>query len=226
MIRVYLKIITDYVLIYVWNEDGNYPSLSHEGAVVPRVYKGGFNTVSIGVAPGCELDPATGACKTGGTPKQPLTYSTTFDGYNRKHIDGMLLIDGDFISSLGACCMPDTGNSCQANTTPENCAAQGGLFKGANTVCTTVGAGKCCPKAYGDANRDGAVDMTDFAFMQNCITTGAATSPVTVSEACSCLNWDNDTDIDSVDVEHFVACAQGPTVSVGVPAAGCLGRGW
>lgn len=46
---VYVKIVTDYILIYAHNSNGE------AYATVPRVYKGGFNKVRLGVGPGSQL---------------------------------------------------------------------------------------------------------------------------------------------------------------------------
>ena len=72
--RVFIKITSDYMLIYADNLSGAGPDSRYPAwhAAVPRIYKGPFNSISIGVGPGCELDSATYTCKTGGTPRQCL----------------------------------------------------------------------------------------------------------------------------------------------------------
>lgn len=199
--RVTLKIVTDYVFIYMKNTNGDWH------AAVPRVYKGPFNTISWGVAPGCELDKTTGACKVGGTPKQCLTYSSAGNGYNRTHLDSVALYDGELAYSTtdGACCYPNGTCAIQDQLV---CQGAGGTFNGQNTTCEAVA---CCPSSpyvWADKDADGDVDMNDFGKLQQCITGPGGGVPA----GCSCFNRDNDNDVDNDDYQKFKDCATGENI--------------
>ncbi|MBI4581160.1 MAG: hypothetical protein HY718_15760, partial [Planctomycetes bacterium] len=101
-----------------------------------------------------------------------------------------------------------------------------GIFRGRNTFCSTI-VQPCCPLIYGDTNADGSVDMTDFAALQACLTTGGGTLP----DSCKCLDITGDGAITGADMERFIACAGGPELPgtsglVGDPPVSCRGVGW
>ncbi len=50
------------------------------------------------------------------------------------------------------------------------------------------------------------MDMTDFAALQKCLTTGGGV----IAEGCSCFDHNHDNSIDQDDVLSFVECATGP----------------
>ncbi len=206
--RVVMKIITDYLLLYVSNKAGEF------GATIPRVYKGPFDTIRWGVGQGCELDSVTYTCKSGGTPYRCLTYSTSFGvGYDRTRMDSMNILDGELqYSDLihGSCCYrngptPPAG-SCEI-TDQAACVNAGGQFNGVGTVC---GQFRCCPTQYGDTDNDADVDMDDFAVLQRCLTIGGGAT----TAACNCLDFESNGTVDLNDATHFATCASGE----GVPA--------
>jgi hypothetical protein len=79
-------------------------------------------------------------------------------------------------------------------------------------VGTSCGQLLCCPKQYGDTDRDGDVDMDDFSALQRCLTIGQ-TGTNLVSAGCKCLDADANGKIDLDDVTHFSACASGEGIA-------------
>ncbi len=67
-----------------------------------------------------------------------------------------------------------------------------------------------CSRPFADADRDGDVDMDDFAVFQGCYTGPGRRS----SGACHCFDHSADGAIDATEFMAFKACASGP----GVPA--------
>lgn len=65
-----------------------------------------------------------------------------------------------------------------------------------------------CPNPFADFDRDGDVDMLDFAQLQQCYTG----TTIEVSNACHCLDKDGNGHVDDADVEAFVACGSGAQV--------------
>lgn len=215
--RVYLKIVTDYILIYMTNRESGSGVERYWHAAVPRVYKGGFDTISWGVAPGCEVDPATGECKVEGTPTQCLTYSTNYPGYDRTRMDSMSIFDGVLVHGQGA--PPPVGACCHGNgqcivTDQGTCEGSlSGSYHGNNPTCEET---LCCPHPFADADKDGDVDQSDFAVLQACFSgpDGGLTTPF-----CECLDQDHDQDVDQDDYGAFEDCATGPGIpSVLTPA--------
>ncbi len=202
--RVYMKIMTNYVLIFQSNPKAAEANRENVAAI-PRVYKGPFNTISWGVAPGCELDPTTYQCKAG-APTQCLTYSRISAGYNRTIIDSMAIYDGelDYVSDDGACCRP-TGECVVESSLA--CAADGGNFGGTgSTECRN-----CCPRGqwlWADADVDGDIDHDDYGKFQACFTGGALPVPA----GCECLDRVPGDGINGADFTAFKACVTGPSV--------------
>jgi len=202
--RVYLKLTTNRILIWMHNNVGDFCG-SYD-----RVYKGPFNRISWGVGPGCELKDKTVdgdeyACKPDGTPTQCLTYSnTTKDGFWRNECDAMVLLDGALVqnTSQGACCKPD--GECII-TTQADCTLLDGVFHGANTVCESF---LCCPRPFADTDVDGDVDQTDFGAFQICYTGDNGG----VIPSCECLNRNGDSDVDTLDFAAFGDCWTGANV--------------
>jgi hypothetical protein len=216
---VYIKIITNYVLVYVQTDKA---TTVDNGMVFERYWKdnptdpnsrAGFNTISIGVGPGCELDPATGECKVGGTPKQALTYSRISGGYNRVDLDSMSIYDGELVyvnTTTGACCTSDGECSMVQQSA---CTAANGEFAGVGVSCAA--APRCCPVLYGDTDKDGDVDMADFAEFQRCLTTGPGSGGGAnpIISGCECMDSENDGDVDGNDAIHFATCATGEGIA-------------
>ncbi len=204
---IVLKITTDSIMVWV-----RAPGDSQHGVTIPRVYTGPFDTLSVGMSPGCELSPVldpasqTYVCKSGGTPKQCLTYGgTTFDnGYNRVTIDSLLLYEGALTQSTntGACCKPD--GICEDGQTLAECQALNGRYEGDDTTCATT---LCCPLPYADADTDGDVDQDDFGAFQMCYN-GAGAVPT----GCECYDRNTDGKVDVTDFTSFGNCWTGPNV--------------
>jgi hypothetical protein len=65
----------------------------------------------------------------------------------------------------------------------------------------------CPPQVVGDANRDGDIDLGDFATFQVCFQEPALT------DLCSVLNFAEDTYLDLADFAPFLNAMRGPNVS-------------
>ena len=207
-----IKLTTDYIMIYVKAPDNTVST-----AAVPRVYTGPFDTVSIGVPPGCELSSSLDAqgqfvCKSGGTPKQCLTYSTTFaNGYNRVDFDSMLVYEGDLTywdnTDTGACCVHTGANAgtCSITTQSACPASPAGTWHGAGSTCSQF---QCCPLPFADADHDGDVDQDDFGAMQVCYTGDSGGVPT----GCACFDTNSDGSVNHTDVTGFLNCWTGPNV--------------
>lgn len=214
---VYMKFITNSVLIYVRNTDVN-PN-HHWGAVIPRVYKGPFNRIRWGGGKGCELqrdpnDPTRYECKPDGTPYQCLTYSKNSpEGYRRTEMDTMAIYVGTvadynladnllYVDSIrGACCRSD--GDCEF-TDQVSCQTAGGRWDGVGTTCEAI---RCCPVQHGDTDKDGDVDMADFAVLQQCFSTPGMIK--NDDPRCRCLDSELDGDVDMDDAVRFAECARG-----------------
>jgi hypothetical protein len=72
-----------------------------------------------------------------------------------------------------------------------------------------------CANTLPDVDTDGDVDLSDFAAVQRCLTTGGRV----VSPECACFDHVFDDAIDAQDVAWFIDCANGPNLA---PNAGCL----
>ncbi len=200
---IYMKLTTNKILIWHANGAGE----NYCGAF-DRVYKGPFNSVSIGTGPGCELqDKSQGdvyTCKSGGTPKQCLTYSTKYEGYYESRFDSMNLLGGILVQNTneGACCRPD--GVCLDGTTQSECVIENGAWRGPNTLCSQS---LCCPTPFADADHDGDVDQDDFGAFQLCYNGEGA-----VPTGCECFDRNNDNRINTTDFTSFGNCWTGPNV--------------
>jgi hypothetical protein len=210
-----MKITTDYAYLkhIAYKDLGNQETweLRTSTATMPRVYKGAFNRVSIGVAPGCRLD-ANGQCM--GEP-DVWRYMVGHEswGWSDNYVDRVALLGGVAEIAKGACCLAD--NSCTF-VTPQECQAAGGLWTKPNQQCENT---SCCPVLFGDHDRNSMVDMADFAALQRCTTTGGGAA----APGCACFDFDgNDVVGNTDDVEHFIECARGPGVP-GDSSAACQG---
>jgi hypothetical protein len=128
-----------------------------------------------------------------------LGFFKTFDG-------AFSVAAGQPTGITGACCMPD--GSC-ADTNEAACTTSGGHWQGGCVVCSQV---QCeqppCPRPFADDDRDGDVDMVDFAAFQECYTINAAPIPT----RCRCFDISGDGRINSVDLIKFALCGSGPSV--------------
>ncbi len=79
----------------------------------------------------------------------------------------------------------------------------------------TVDASGCTPLVAADYNRDGDVDLGDFAFLQRCFSGDA----VTYSPGCGPADLDHDNDVDAADFTRFLPCLTGPGL---LANPGCL----
>lgn len=68
-----------------------------------------------------------------------------------------------------------------------------------------------CSTPFADADGDGDVDQIDFAFVQECITTGR-TVYEPLSDACRCFDRNLDGYVDQQDLAAFVNCGTGPAI--------------
>jgi hypothetical protein len=185
-------------------------------AIIPRQYLGPFNKVSFGAAPGCELDPATGACKTTGQYdvwRYPESHSNK--GWSAAFLDRMALLGGYGGTSTGACCNPTDG-TCSVTTTSE-CATAGGTFRGVGTTCGDEGIcqGACC-QPRGVCTQTGVTECGgNFRGIgTSCGTAGICPCPTPFAD------YDQDGD---VDMEDFAGLQRCLTVGSTSPAieAGC-----
>lgn len=220
-----------------------YFALKTSTATVPRRYTGPFNRISLGAAPGCEVN-AAGECIS-----QPDVWRYMQDhsswGWSNVYVDNVALLGGVGESVNGACCLPD--GTC-SETGSLQCQAAGGDFRGIQTTCASgaclgaccepkgvctqktnaacsgffAGAGSSCedpnvcpcPTPFADADMDGDVDMNDFATFQRCLTGGYAIGP-----GCGCFDKDQNGTVDALDLELFAKCATGE----GIPWASSEG---
>ncbi len=186
-------------------------------ATVPRQYKGPFNRISLGVAPGCQLD-AAGVCT--GPPdgwrymmNAPLSQNW---GWADNYVDRVTLLGGIGASMKGACCMPDT--SC-ASVFQSECLSQGGRWTAVGQSCESAA---CCAEAFGDADNDGAVDMNDFGALQRCLTGES----VAGTGRCLCFDANGDGSVAGpADLDRFSDCANGPAIPADASGP-CRGIGW
>lgn len=194
---------------------------------IPRPYTGPFNTMRAGVGGGCPLDSNTSwtRCDFNPTGRSRNCIRSLQRSAGSVFFNDLVLRGGAPYSLEGACCLPDAAASC-SEMLQVDCESTGGTWRGPSTTCSTL-ARPCCPKTYGDNNYDGFVDMTDFAALQTCLTSGV----VTMDPSCICLDVNSDGRIDAADLERFITCAQGPAVpgntgTAGDPPVSCLGVGW
>ena len=176
-------------------------------ATIPRQYLGAFNRMSIGVAPGCELN-ANGTCA--GDPdvwrymkNAPPSQNW---GWSDNYVDRVALLGGIGDAAERACCMPD--RACTV-ATGAACVQAGGVPVENQTACIP---GVCvdvvCPKPFADEDWDKDVDMDDFAALQRCLTPTSS-----IATGCKCFDKNADGAIDAVDVERFVYCTSGKEVA-------------
>ncbi len=244
--NVTLKITTDYILAYMQTTElvSGVPTLRGWHAAIPRAYKGPFNRISFGVAPGCEIDAATGECKVGGTPTACLRYSTDkTQGYWRSNVDNIVIHSGVLVyeQEIGACCRD---GQCTIEDSGV-CAAAGGVHRGVGTTCETdpckgaccgsmgtcadVNYGACsgrfqgigsrcaqttCPCPVPFADYDEDNDVDQDDFGRF----QACFNPSGMTPGCGCYDRNNDQKVDLEDFQKFVNCVSGPEVPITNPA--------
>jgi len=224
--RVYLKLTTDRILIWMMTRNSDATQNQYCGAF-ERVYKGPFNRVAFGVGPGCELqdkmiDGDSYTCKPGGTPKQCLTYTsdradgTTLnytDGYWRAQVDSMSLLDGQLVHHTfeGACCKND--GSCEVML-DSDCAAAGGSFSGPGTVCDADACtGACCQPQGVCTHTTIAACPGSFLGLHTTCTGDRQCCPTPYAD------WDLDQDVDMTDFGGLQECL---TLGGGTIQPGCV----
>jgi hypothetical protein len=209
-------------------------------ATIPRQYMGPFNKISFGAGPGCELDPATGECKTAGQ-YDVWRYMATSSarGWSPAYIDRMALLGGMGANSTGACCKSD--GTCSVETSSA-CAAAGGVWRGVDTVCDgTICAGACCqPKGVCTQTLSTACPGTFRGIATSCGSANICPCPTPfadfdsdgdvdmddfaglqrcltatgpISAGCACFDKDGNGAVDSGDVEKFIFCGTGKDVA-------------
>ncbi len=131
---------------------------------------------------------------------------------------------------VGDLCDPDSDNdgildaadNCRLAANPDQ---QDGDGDGVGDACdrcpATIAASPvdeegCSPAIPGDVDRDGDVDMSDYAVVQRCLS--GALVPQT-DAACERAHLDSDNDVDGGDVVLFVGCMSGADVPA-EPACG------
>lgn len=168
-------------------------------ATLPRRYLGPFNKIAMGIAPGCELDPATGACKAGTVRDQ---HAWWWDDATCHWVDRVIVYGGVGNLTPGACCVRD--DLCQSLTATA-CETANGRFHGSGVNCGSV---ECCPMPFADADHDGDVDLDDFGRLQTCLTGTARGVP----PGCGCFERNNNHGIDAGDIAAFMECVTGSNV--------------
>jgi len=186
---------------FVGPDDNQTPQQST--ATIPRQYFGPFNRIAMGTGPGCKVDPTTGECITGYSCwDYPIVWPASRVMWHNYGYDNVVLIDGELVSTVGACCLND--GSCE-DLTEADCLAQDGHYQGAGTTCDTT---TCCPYPFANVDDDDDVDQDDFGRFQICFTNvGGGVPP-----GCECFNRDGNSDIDGADFEAFSKCWSGPNV--------------
>ncbi|MDM8006822.1 MAG: hypothetical protein QUV05_11830 [Phycisphaerae bacterium] len=218
--RIVLKIVSDYILVFATTGAGTATQAYH-GAAVPRVYKGPFDTIRWGVGPGCELDPTTYQCKEGGTPRQCLTYSTNFAGYDRTQMDSMSIFYGElqyYDLVHGRCCHLE--GTCEV-TDQLTCVNSGGTFAGVGTTCDGDPClGACCqPMGICEQTAINACPGEFKGYGSSCATADICPCRTPAADA----DWDGD--VDQVDFAAFQACYTGSVTGEGLsPGCACFDR--
>ncbi len=128
--------------------------------------------------------------------------------------------DGDL---LGDVCDPDADNdgllnsadNCPVLPNPDQADSDGDLVGDACDVCPDTPPDRmvdevgCIRLAKPDFDRDGDVDMEDYAHLQACLS--GSTMPQDMP-ACADAKLDADLDVDGADVGRFLRCLSGPNV--------------
>jgi len=211
--NVHVKITTNKILLYITNGDAGSPW----GACIPRQYHGGFDTISLGVAPGCELNPTTGECIGSvdciqyGRPGQ-VAYRPTY--YDQVSLLGGELYFDDSADPVQACCHTAydhlLAGQCEELVSSE-CEDPGDIWDPVNDFCDDI---VCCVDPFADADHDGDVDQVDFGIWQACFS-GTGND---YEAGCKCFDRDEDADVDGDDFSRtgdfndFMDCWTGPTV--------------
>lgn len=137
-------------------------------------------------------------------------YATTVDLVTRE----FNLFSADIPDpAIGACCT--AGPACQETTEPI-CGMLGGIWQGDSSSCEqAICRYQVCSEIWADADGDQDVDMTDFAFLQACISP-AGEIPEYPPYRCKCFDRDGNDAIGLEDLAAFAECAGGP----GMPPVG------
>lgn len=207
--EVHVKITSNKVILYIADKHVDSPWL----ACFDRQYTGPFDTISFGVGPGCERDPATGECI---EDRHCLQYGQPGqDAYYPILIETLSVLGGELAFAEpppppeGACCY---GNGDCVITDLDTCVnTLGGTYGGNGTTCADI---VCCADPAVDGDKDGDVDQNDLAMLQACFTGIGGGVPA----GCECFDMDGDNDIDQDDVgttttpNTFEGCASGPSI--------------
>ncbi len=170
-------------------------------ATIPRAYLGSFDRLRTGYTAGCELNSSSWECAVA-----PRRCVKAGPGGGAVVYDDIVLYGGAGDGPRGACCLAE--DDC-LDLIEVDCQALGGTWKGSASTCASR---ICSPNPFADKDRDGDVDMNDFAAFQRCVTTGAGSPAVRVG--CGSFDWNSDGAIDQADLDKFVLCASAP----GMPA--------
>ncbi|HOJ75229.1 MAG TPA: EF-hand domain-containing protein [Phycisphaerae bacterium] len=216
-VRLVIKSTTIEVTIHnKWDGTGCDGSWNTRTVTLDRRYIGPFTSLAMGGVPNEEGGECWDQSNLPKYPDSPAGFDDIeLSGGVATHFPGVC-------EDLGACCMGDTCSQ----ATPTACAAiEGAIFAGLGTVCG-VAEGRCCADPMVDSDRDGDVDMVDFAKFQRCLTVGAVVPEIPFS--CACFDTDGDGDIDEYDFANFAGtdvtagCVSGP----GIPADPSCDDNW
>lgn len=170
---------------------------------IPLAYSGPFDSIRLGVGPGCRLaSNSSWECSGGRSCVTPMGVQGQFAEF-----DDISLQFGKGWSPVGACCLSPSG-TCLDEQFPADCIAAGGTHKGGATSCSDPGI-FCCPIPYADADNDLDVDSDDFAALQVCYS-----GTQIVTGQCSCFDRNGDKKVDQMDVVLFANCATGPGITL------------
>lgn len=194
-----------YKIITTLSEPATQYQVTDELDNIPLAYSGPFDSIRLGVGPGCRL---------AGNNSWECAPDSTRTCVVQKHeqgafaeFDDISLYGGKGWSPAGACCLSPSG-VCLDEQMPEDCDAEGGTHKGGATSCSDPDI-YCCPIPYADADGDQDVDADDFAALQVCYS-----GTKTATGKCLCFDRNGDKKIDQVDVAMFANCATGPGVVI------------
>ena len=177
---------------------------------VPRHYLGGFNRLSLGATPGCQLSSTSYTCI--GDVKCTHMGEVRCDNGKWKSnrsgfiaFDGLALTGGTGDVTIGACCVDNATAPCIDGLAQSECQTMNGRWAGFGTTCATH---TCCPVPFADADYDGDVDQDDFGVFQVCYTGPTGGVPA----GCTCFNRVADNTIDGLDLNAFLNCFTGANV--------------
>ncbi len=129
--------------------------------------------------------------------------------------DGQRCVDVVCAIRRGACCFGP--GACVGDAREADCANAGGAYQGDGSTCAVPACGSTCGQHFADADRDGDVDMSDFAAFQACMTGADDPQGIFDGVLCGCFDRGGDQpadgDIDASDLSVFVNCLSGEAIA-------------